>query len=91
LEPEWSLNCNEGDVAIVLPLRVLRDHRRPKTVVVKDAKSRDVGLIHQRNGLWMNYPSEEANRLLAPVPIGPFLTMESAFEAFRTALGDVSQ
>jgi hypothetical protein len=74
-------------MAIVLPLRAQTDARRPKTVRVKDANGMDLGLIHQHNGYWTNYPPDDAS-LKTRVPIGPFYTMEAAFEAFRRALGD---
>ena len=58
-------------------------------MTVKDAKGIDVGLIHQRHGRWTNYPSDDAS-VKTRVPIGPFPSMEAAFEAFRAALGDAS-
>jgi len=73
-------------VPIALPLHVQKDPRRPNTVTVKDANGLSVGLIHQRQGRWTNYPDDAS--LKARVPIGPFPSMEAAFEAFRTALGD---
>lgn len=69
---------------IVLPIRVHTDARRPRTVRVKDANGMDLGLIHQHNGYWTNYPPDNESG----VPIGPFRSMEAAFEAFRSALGD---
>jgi hypothetical protein len=65
-----------------------KDPRRPNTVAVKDANGRDVGLIHQRFGRWSNFPSEEANAK-TNVELGPFASIEAAFEAFKAALGDV--
>jgi hypothetical protein len=47
----------------------------------------DIGLIHQRNGCWTNYPFDDAS-VKTRVSIGPFLSMESVFEAYRLALGD---
>jgi hypothetical protein len=76
-------------VAIIPPLRIQKDPRRPNTVEVKDATGRDVGLIHYRLGRWSNFPSDEANAK-ASVQLGPFPTMEVAFEAFRVALGDAT-
>jgi hypothetical protein len=75
-------------VAILLPLRIQKEPKRPNTVEVKDANGRHVGLIHQRGGSWSNFPSDEVNAKLG-VALGPFPTMEAAFEAFRAALGDV--
>ena len=72
---------------IVLPIRVHTDARRPRTVRVKDANGADLGLIHQYNGYWTNYPPDEAN-VKTRVPIGLFRSMEAAFDAFRSALGD---
>jgi hypothetical protein len=47
-----------------------------------------IRLIHQRNGRWTNYPLDDAS-VKTRVPIGPFLSMESAFEeAYRVTLGD---
>ena len=69
---------------IVLPLRVQIDPRRPNTVTVKDANGLAIGLIHQRQGRWTNYPDEAS--LKTRVPIGPFPSMDAAFEAFRAAL-----
>ena len=74
---------------IVLPLRVQKDPRRPNTVTVKDANGMDVGLIHQRHGRWTNYPPDDAT-VKSRVPIGPFPSMEAAFEAFRAGLGDTT-
>jgi hypothetical protein len=76
-------------VAIVLPIRIQKDPRRPNTVEVKDATGRDVGLIHYRLGRWSNFPSDEA-KATTSVQLGPFPTMEAAFEAFRVALGDAT-
>ena len=72
---------------IVLPIRVHTDARRPRTVRVKDANGVDLGLIHQYHGYWTNYPPDEPS-VKTRVPIGPFRSMEAAFEAFRSALGD---
>ena len=72
---------------IVLPIRVLTDARRPRIVRVKDANGVDLGLIHQYHGYWTNYPPDEPS-VKTRVPIGPFRSMEAAFEAFRSALGD---
>jgi hypothetical protein len=47
----------------------------------------DLGLIHQHNGYWTNYPPDDES-VKTRVPIGPFRSMEAAFEAFRSALGD---
>jgi hypothetical protein len=71
---------------IVLPIRVHTDARRPRTVRVKDANGLDLGLIHQHNGYWTNYPPDDES-VKTLVPIGPFRSMEAAFEAFRNALG----
>nr|MDP9324052.1 hypothetical protein [Acidobacteriota bacterium] len=78
----------EGGVPIILPLRVQKDPRRPNTVTVKDANGIYVGLIHRRYGLWGNYPDNAV--VPARIQIGPFRTMEAAFEAFRVALGDAA-
>ena len=72
---------------ILLPIRVHMDARRPRTVRVKDANGMDLGLIHQHNGYWTNYPPDDES-VKTRVPIGPFRSMEAAFEAFRSALGD---
>jgi hypothetical protein len=71
-------------MAIVLPLRIQKDPRRPNTVEVKDADGRDVGLIHYRLGYWSNFPSDEV-KAKTSVQLGPFPTMEGAFDAFREA------
>ena len=76
-------------MAIVLPLRIQKAPRRPNTVEVRDATGRDVGLIHYRLGRWSNFPSDEANAKTS-VQLGPFPSLEAAFEAFRTALGDAT-
>ena len=73
---------------IVLPLHVQKDPRRPNTTTVKDANGGDVGLIHRRFGRWSNFPSDEATGK-THVELGPFPTMEEAFEAYRVALGDL--
>jgi hypothetical protein len=73
-------------VAIVLPLRIQKDPRRPNTVEVRDANRTEIGLIHQRFGRWSNFPSD-AVKAKTSVQLGPFPTMEAAFEAFRVALG----
>jgi len=75
-------------VAIVLPLRIQRDHRRPNTVIIKDANGTDVGLIHRRFGRWSNFPSKEANAK-KPVQLGPFDTLEAAFQAYCDALEEL--
>jgi hypothetical protein len=49
----------------------------------------DVGLIHQRFGRWSNLPSDEV-KVTTSVQLGPFPSLEAAFEAFRTALGDAT-
>jgi hypothetical protein len=77
-------------VAIALPLRVERDPRRPNTVTVKDANGIELGLIHQRQGRWTNYPSDDPS-VKTRVPIGPFLSMELAFDAYRVALGEADR
>ena len=77
-------------MAIVLPLRIQKAPRRPNIVEVQDANGMDVGLIHQRFGRWSNFPSDEVNATTS-VQLGPFPTMEAAFDAFRTALSNVSQ
>lgn len=74
-------------MVIVLPLRIQKDPRRPNTVEVKDANGRDVGMIHQRFGRWSNFPSDEV-KAKTSVELGPFATMETAFEAFLDALSD---
>jgi len=73
-------------VPIALPLRVQKEARRPNTVTVKDANGLYVGLIHRRYGLWGNYPDSATTS----VPLGPFGSMESAFEAFRVAVGEAN-
>ena len=74
-------------MAIIPPLRIQKDPRRPNTVEVQDANGMDIGLIHYRLGRWSNFPSDEANAKTS-VQLGPFPTMQAAFEAFRVALGD---
>jgi hypothetical protein len=76
-------------VAIVLPLRIQKAPRRPNIVEVQDANGMDVGLIHQRFGRWSNFPSDEV-KVTTSVQLGPFPSLEAAFEAFRTALGDAT-
>jgi hypothetical protein len=71
---------------VVLPLRIHTDPKRPNTVTVKDANGIYVGLIHYRFGYWGNYPESRA----AGVALGPFRSMEAAFEAFRSALGNIA-
>jgi hypothetical protein len=72
---------------IVPPLHVQKDRRRPNTVIIRDANGRDVGLIHRRSGLWSNFPSDEANAK-KPVQLGPFPSLEAAFQAYCDALED---
>jgi hypothetical protein len=73
---------------IVLPLHVHRDPRRPNTVIIRDANGRDIGLIHRRFGRWSNFPSDEANAK-RHVQLGPFSSLEAAFQAYCDALEDV--
>jgi len=74
-------------VAIILPLHVQKDPRRPNTVIIRDASGRDIGLIHRRFGRWSNFPSDEANAKKY-VQLGPFNTLEAAFDAYCVALED---
>jgi hypothetical protein len=75
-------------VDLVFPLGVHRHPKRPNTVTVRDANGLYVGLINRRGKEWTNYHLE-TGALLTRVPVGPFSTMEAAFDAFRKALGDV--
>ena len=76
-------------MAIIPPLRIQKDPRRPNTVEVQDANGTEAGLIHQRFGRWSNFPSDEV-KATTSVQLGPFPTMEAAFQAFRVALGDAT-
>ena len=74
-------------VTLRFPLSVHRTDKRPNTATVRDANGAYVGLINRYfGGEWTNYCPNAATP--TRVPVGPFPTMDAAFEAYRVACGD---
>ena len=73
---------------IALPLQLQVDPKQRRKAVVQDANGASIGMISHDDQGWRNW-HPQGGKNLRPVPIGPFPSLEAAFQAFRGAFGDV--